>query len=191
MFMPEVRDGMILYHGSYCEVSVPDLARCARGKDFGRGFYLTSSREQAVNFLKTSIAKAVTAGLIEQGQDFGYVAEFELVTQEKLSVHVFSEADYGWLHCVAAHRKRRIFSDIVNEMDEFDVIGGKIADDTTNAVLTAYVAGAFGEIGSREADDFCIRQLFPDNLKDQYCFKTEAVLACLRFLGSEQIWLKK
>lgn len=79
----------------------------------------------------------------------------------------------------------------MNKMDKFDVIGGKIADDTTNAVLAAYVAGAFGAVGSRDADDFCIRQLLPNNLKDQYCFKTEAALDCLRFMESEQIWLKK
>lgn len=189
--MLKLYDGMSLYHGSYCEVRMPDLAKCAKGKDFGRGFYLTSSKEQAVKFLKTSIVKAVTAGLIEHGQDFGYVAKFEFVNKNNMSVHVFHEADYEWLHCVAVHRKKRIFPEVVNKMDKFDVIGGKIADDTTNAVLAAYVAGAFGAVGSRDADDFCIRQLLPDNLKDQYCFKTEAALDCLRFMESEQIWLKK
>ena len=189
--MLKLYDGMSLYHGSYCEVRMPDLAKCAKGKDFGRGFYLTSSKEQAVKFLKTSIVKAVTAGLIEHGQDFGYVAKFEFVNKNNMSVHVFHEADYEWLHCVAAHRKKRSFPDVVNKMDKFDIIGGKIADDTTNAVLAAYVAGAFGAVGSRDADDFCIRQLLPNNLKDQYCFKTKAALDCLRFMESEQIWLKK
>ena len=46
---------------------------------------------------------------------------------------------------------------------------GKIADDATNATLTAsYLAGAFGTAGDKEADDFCIRQLLPNKLKDQY-----------------------
>ena len=107
--MLKLYDGMSLYHGSYCEVRMPDLAKCAKGKDFGRGFYLTSSKEQAVKFLKTSIVKAVTAGLIEHGQDFGYVAKFEFVNKNNMSVHVFHEADYEWLHCVAAHRKNVYF----------------------------------------------------------------------------------
>ncbi|MDE7177444.1 MAG: DUF3990 domain-containing protein [Lachnospiraceae bacterium] len=47
-------DGMLLYHGGYCEVNHPNLAKCAGTKDFGRGFYLTSSREQAENFINTS-----------------------------------------------------------------------------------------------------------------------------------------
>lgn len=47
--MLKLYDGMSLYHGSYCEVRMPDLAKCAKGKDFGRRFYLTSSKEQDVN----------------------------------------------------------------------------------------------------------------------------------------------
>ena len=60
----------------------------------------------------------------------------------------------------------------------------------TNATLTAYLAGAFGTAGDKEADDFCIRQLLPNKLKDQYCFKTEAAIECLKFVKGEKIWLK-
>ena len=52
-------------HGSYCEVKEPDLAKCAKRKDFGQGFYLTTSKEQAESFLRTSIAKAIATGTIE------------------------------------------------------------------------------------------------------------------------------
>ena len=45
--MLEVKDGLILYHGSYCEVKEPDLAKCAKRKDFGRGFYITTFENQA------------------------------------------------------------------------------------------------------------------------------------------------
>ena len=53
--MLELKESLILYHGSYCEVSRPDLRKCAKRKDFGQGFYLTSSKEQAESFLKMSI----------------------------------------------------------------------------------------------------------------------------------------
>ena len=46
--MLEVKDGLVLYHGSYCEVKAPDLAKCTKRKDFGQGFYLTTSKEQAI-----------------------------------------------------------------------------------------------------------------------------------------------
>lgn len=38
---------MILYHGSNVEVKEIDLNRSEVGKDFGVGFYLTVSKEQA------------------------------------------------------------------------------------------------------------------------------------------------
>ena len=32
--MREPKDGLILYHGSYCEVKEPDLTKCSKAKDF-------------------------------------------------------------------------------------------------------------------------------------------------------------
>ena len=46
----KLKDGFVLYHGSYCEVKEPDLAKCAKRKDFGQGFYLTTSKEQAEKY---------------------------------------------------------------------------------------------------------------------------------------------
>lgn len=45
--MQELIDGLLLYHGSYCEVKQPDLLESAKYKDFGQGFYITSSKKQA------------------------------------------------------------------------------------------------------------------------------------------------
>ena len=78
--------------------------------------------------------------------------------------------------------KKKMFIEVEREMARYDIIAGKIADDVTNATLTAYLAGAFGTAGDKEADDFCIRQLLPNKLKDQYCFKTEAAIKCLKFV---------
>lgn len=83
------------------------------------------------------------------------------------------------------------FREVENHMAKYDVIIGKIADDATNTTLTAYIAGAFGMMGSKEADEFCIKRLLPDKLKDQYCFKTIEALECLHFVEGEKVWLKK
>lgn len=189
--MFDLIDGLTLYHGSYCEVSTPLLEKCAKRKDFGKGFYLTSSKEQAIKFLNTSIAKAVSNGIILDQQDYGFVSKYELNLKYPLLSHTFKDADVDWLHCVAAYRKRNSFPEIENHLEKYDVIIGKIADDTTNATLTAYIAGAYGTVGSREADEFCIKRLLPEKLKNQYCFKTTTALECLRFIGGEKIWLKK
>lgn len=49
--MIELQDGILLYHGSYIGIPEIDLNRCFGGLDFGRGFYLTSSYEQAYNYV--------------------------------------------------------------------------------------------------------------------------------------------
>ena len=85
----------------------PDLAKCAKRKDFGQGFYLTTSKEHAESFLRTSIAKAIATGTIEEGQKFGYISTFEFKLSENLETHIFENADVDWLHCIAAHRKKK------------------------------------------------------------------------------------
>lgn len=108
--MLELKDGFVLYHGSYCEVKEPDLAKCAKRKDFGQGFYLTTSKEQAESFLRTSIAKAIATGTIEEGQKFGYISTFEFNLSGNLETHIYENADVDWLHCIAAHRKKKCLS---------------------------------------------------------------------------------
>ena len=188
--MLELKIGLILYHGSYCEVRQPNLSKCAKRKDFGQGFYLTTSKKQAESFLKTSIIKALATGMINENQKFGYVSIYELNLSYQLKTHIFENADINWLHCIAAHRKKKLFLSVEHEMENYDVIVGKIADDATNATLTAYLAGAFGTVGEKEADDFCIKQLLPNKLENQYCFKTKEAIECLKFVNGEKIWLK-
>lgn len=38
---------MILYHGTYTDITSIDLDRCMPYKDFGKGFYLTDIEQQA------------------------------------------------------------------------------------------------------------------------------------------------
>lgn len=116
---------------------------------------------------------------------------FEIKLRDGIEIHTFADADTEWLHCVSAHRKKQLFREVRSSMSKYDIIVGKIADDATNATLTAYMSGAFGEIGSKEADDFCIQRLLPNHLQEQYCFRTSAALECLHYTGSEKIWVKK
>lgn len=66
-------DGMLLYHGSYVPVEKIKLDKCAIGKDFGQGFYLTADKQQAENFIKTSLLKAKAKNLIPKSQNHGFV----------------------------------------------------------------------------------------------------------------------
>ena len=184
-----LQEGMLLYHGSYCEVSEPDIGKCSPFKDFGRGFYLTTERSQAEQFAKLSSRKALENGLIPASQNFGVVSVFKFHASGQTEILVYPEADEKWLHCIVAHRKERIFKDIRYDLAKYDIIGGKIANDATNATILTYMSGAFGEIGSKEADEICIRLLLPERLQDQYAFRTEEALNQLEFLRSGRIWI--
>ena len=161
-----------------------------KAKRFWAGILFNHIQGAGRKFSKNLNSQSIATGTIEEGQKFGYISTFEFNLSGNLETHIFENADVDWLHCIAAHRKKKMFIEVEREMARYDIIAGKIADDATNATLTAYLAGAFGTAGDKEADDFCIRQLLPNKLKDQYCFKTEAAIKCLKFVKGEKIWLK-
>lgn len=188
--MKQLETGLILYHGSYCAVEEPDLDKCAKFKDFGRGFYLTSSKIQAENFAKISAAKAKSRGLISENERFGFISSFTVTDVTGLNCFYFDTADVAWLHCVVAHRRSGAFVDIRNEMAAYDVVSGKIANDDTNATILAYMGNVFGPMGSDRADSMCISLLLPERLQDQFCFRSMAALSKLQFAKSERVILR-
>ena len=173
--------GMKLYHGSYCRVEKPDLRRCREFKDFGKGFYLTSDLSQATRFARLSLKKAQENGMVTSGQREAYISCFTCQFDATERIKIYENADAEWLHCIVGHRKENSFPKIVEQLCQFDIIGGKIANDATNATILAYMAGTFGEIGSPRADEICISLLLPDRLHDQYCFRSEFALENLSF----------
>lgn len=181
----------VLYHGSYAIVSVPDLQKCARNKDFGRGFYLTTSKKQALSFAKLSTRKAVDRGLADASPQQGFVSRFSVDRDclGRVSILSFPDANREWLRCVIAHRMRRSSKTDKAPYSSYDIISGKIADDQTNITLALYMDGIFGPMGSDEAEERCIAQLLPQRLKDQHCFRTIAALGCLRYEGWEAVWM--
>ena len=188
--MKKLENGMILYHGSYCIVENPDLTKCAMYKDFGRGFYLTTSKEQAKSFAKISATKSKAKGLISQSENFGYVSFFKVSGIDSLKNFAFETADTDWLHCVVAHRRQGSFADIKASMQKYGIISGKIANDDTNATIIAYMDNVFGALGSEQADKMCISLLLPERLTDQFCFRSDKAISVLEFLKSEKVVLE-
>jgi len=184
------RTGDILYHGSYAKVERIDLDVCALGKDFGRGFYLTSSHEQAIRFIPSSLRKAQAIGTAAREQEYGFVSVYEVGDVSSLSCFEFVEADAAWLRFVALNRRsslvRKLGGLLPEGVRDADVIGGKIANDTTNRVITTYLNGLYGEVGSEAAEETAIRLLLPNRLKDQYCFRTKESVATLSLVEVER-----
>lgn len=178
-----------MYHGSYAKIEKISLSDCLDGKDFGSGFYLTTDYEQAAKFIKTSIAKAVKNRLIKSDINFGYVTTFRFEKVCGVSVYDFRKADKNWLHYVAGNRKKGIFEEELNKLRGYDIVSGKIANDATNRVITAYINNVYGEPGSHFADRTAISLLLPNKLSNQVCFKTQAAVSCLKFVKAVEVRL--
>ena len=184
--MINLTNGMLLYHGSYAEVPNIELEKCKTGKDFGRGFYVTSSYSQAQRFIPNSILRQKKVSHTSQRSNCGFVSVYRFDMGGSLKIHCFHNAGREWLHFAAANRKKELFPDLIALFSEFDIIGGKIANDRTAQTLLLYIGGAYGQITSEMADRIAIQTLLPNRLEDQFCFRSSRAIASLKFIRSDR-----
>lgn len=181
-----LEDGMLLYHGSYAAINTIKLSKCASGKDFGRGFYLTEDFEQAKNFIRNSLRKAKNIGVIPQDRNYGYVTVFRYHKNADIPHYNFRTADKDWLWFISLNRRANLankFEKMINtEVLNAEIIVGKIANDTTNPTIMTYLNGLYGDVESEMAVNFAIGQLLPERLKNQYCFLSERAISCLELV---------
>ncbi len=186
--MQTLTAGMLLYHGSYAEISSIDLSYSRNSLDFGKGFYLTSSYEQAVNYIPSAVKKNIRRRKLPT--DFqiadGRLSVFQFHPDPGLAIHYFETASIDWLHFIAANRDDALFQDFLQSFQAYDILGGKVADDSTAATLNSYITGEYGVPGSARADNFAIEQLLPNRLTDQFCFRTTKALTSLEFVRSDR-----
>ena len=154
---------MILYHGSNMAIREPEILKSDRKLDFGTGFYLTSSYEQAARWADLTTERRST------GTPTISVYDFDETMQEKLKILKFEKANKKWLDFVVANRNNTI------DNHKWDIIIGPVANDRTMPVIRLFIAEVYT---AAEA----LRRLLPQKLQDQYTFKTQTALQFLKFL---------
>lgn len=186
--MIELKDGMLLYHGSYTGIPRIDLNKCTRGLDFGKGFYLTSSFDQAYAYVPLSAKKAVRIGIVPENFNLedGQISVYRFHYDPNLLFHPFPSANSEWLHFVSANRNQSLFPELLKKYQTTDIIAGKIADDQTARTLQQYIGGYFGTPGLPDTDEAVIKKLLPNRLWDQFCFRTEDAVKSLEFVRSDR-----
>ena len=157
---------MKVFHGTTLIVDTPLVGVGRKNLDFGEGFYLTSIRQQAIEWAQRPINK-------EKPQ---YLNCYELdiceISKNNYRYLKFGSYDDAWLDFVADNRMG------VYSGPEYDLVFGPVANDDVYETLQLYVNGAI----SRE---YTMERLKIKELFNQLVFKTDRALAFLRFVRSE------
>lgn len=159
---------MRLYHGSNVEVRKPSLRLSRRKTDFGRGFYTTTSAEQAEHWTTIKIDRAKSGRRVVSV----FEVDDELLTNSELRIREFHGPDEAWLNFVVNSRK--------GEQHDYDLVFGPVANDKVFTVVNLYENGVIDAIAA-------ISQLKAYKTYDQLSFHTERVISELRFVESYEL----
>lgn len=156
---------MILYHTSNMLVEKPDTQHSRPFLDFGRGFYLTSMREQAEKY-----------GLrFMRRNDKAYMNVYELKDNlDGWSVLRFDSYSREWLDFVLECRR-------LGNVGDYDLIIGGIANDRVIETLNLFFDNMI-------TADTALEKLKYEKPNIQYCIRSEKMLCdCLTFIKCEQL----
>ncbi len=156
---------MILYHGSFTEISKPDLEHSRSNVDFGRGFYTTPIYEQAAKWC---------GKFIKRGKD-GIVSRYEFDESAKSRLKILSFDAYSdeWLDFIINCRRE-------DDSTDYDIVIGGVANDKVFNTVELYFEQL---IDKSEA----IKRLRYEKPNLQLCFRSERALGYLHFEGSEKL----
>ncbi|MBQ1644105.1 MAG: DUF3990 domain-containing protein [Treponema sp.] len=159
---------MTVYHGSTEIIKNPDVLHSYRPLDFGKGFYVTSNKEQAKVWAKRKgvilESKKSIVNIFEMNENFSF-----------LQCKNFGEALSEWIDFVCHCR------DGGRDYEKYDLIFGKVANDTVFRVVDMYHNGLWDK-------ERAIKEIkaYPDY--GQIAFITQkAINQVLKFISYEEV----
>jgi hypothetical protein len=122
---------MILYHGSNVEIENVDLNKTRKGKDFGKGFYLSADYKQAIKFAHNVVAR--------EGCGVPIVTAFYLNDDifDSLSIKKFDSYSKEWAEFILKNRNNS--ADTATH--SYDMVIGPIADDRVGTQIRLLMQG--------------------------------------------------
>ena len=157
---------MKLYHASTQCIDKPDVLHSRDKLDFGKGFYLTTIREQAVRYAERFILR---------GKD-AFINEYELDEETPgFTIKSFPSYNEEWLDYVAVCRK--------GEKPEhtYDAVSGGVANDKVFNTVDLYFAGVISK-------DEALGRLKYENPNHQLCILNSQMLdRHLHFIKAEKV----
>mgnify|MGYP001392136413 FL=1 len=156
---------MRVYHTSDTVIAHPDVLHSRDALDFGKGFYVTLIREQAVKYGRRFTIRGQQAVLNTYELDDKWRCEH---------IKCFPTYDGEWLDFIVANRK-------LMPVIPYDAVEGGIANDKIFRTLDLYLAG---EIGRDEA----LKRLKYEKPNHQICILSQELIdKYLTFISSEEI----
>ena len=150
-----------LYHGTNTTFDKVELDKCLPYKDFGRGFYLTTIRTQA-------LARAKNKCNFEGGAPTILAYQFDEKELANLNVKYFEKPTEEWANFIFANRNKRN-----KKMYNYDIVIGPVADDGVIASIRLY------ETKVIDLAEF-VKRLEYAHPNIQYAFCTERAIALLQ-----------
>lgn len=158
---------MKLYHGSYVAIEKPDISFSRENVDFGRGFYVTPIKEQAVSWAQRFKCR--------DGQ--GVISVYEIDAsklKEEASILDFDEYSISWLDFIVLCRQG-------GSSGDYDVVTGGVANDKVFNTIQLFLDGLIDKEDS-------LKRLRYEKPNMQYCFCNQEVInKYLTFISSEVV----
>ena len=146
---------MIVYHGTTEIIEKPDVIHSKKYLDFGKGFYLTSFKNQAE---KWAMRKAMR-------QEKTAIVNVYVLSEDWNDYHVlsFESENEKWLDFVCACRK----GEPLNQA--YDIIIGNVADDDVFKTVDMFFRGLWDK-------EKVLNELRYYKMNDQICIVNQKVL---------------
>ena len=158
---------MILYHGSNMDIESIDLSRSSVGKDFGCGFYLTASKEQAE---RMGLRRARLYGGEKVVSSFEF--DEKAAREAGMSIKDFESYSKEWADFILANRK----NDTRTQIHDFDIVHGPVANDDVGYQIRRLLAGMI------TIETFLDELKYKEGITYQYFFATERSVQFLKKL---------
>ena len=166
------KDRLTVYHGTTSLIDLIDVSLGKPYKDFGRGFYVTESRDHASSLaLRNKRIEIERFG--KRCEAYVYTYEIDISGLTGFRIKEFRNADYEWLQFVITNRKLR------DRSHEYDVVIGPTANDDTMVVINAYLDALYGEIGNEDALKTLLSNIMADKLPGQIYFSNNKAAGML------------
>ena len=148
----------IVYNGSYCKIETPKILENKYTKDFGKGFYCTILKEQAIRWANKYDTKIINLYEYHENNNLR-IKEFTVMTEE-------------WLDFIIASRN--------GEKHNYDIVIGAMADDQVYNYITDLLKGEITRAAFWELAKF-------RHPTHQIAFCTEEALKTIKFIESEEV----